>query len=279
MIQSKILEDSISAAGKRITTYVLTYPRFIHAEFMTHRLFSRNASSSRAIPVKKLIKDGFSNMAMPVYWGANRPGMQAKEELVGLKKRVAKLLWRVSGYSALTFAYIMSAAGAHKQTVNRIIEPWTHITVVVTATEWDNFFQLRDHSDAQPEIQKLASMMRLQYSENKPKLLAEGEWHLPFVLIGERSKFPIETLLKISAARCARVSYLLHDGKNTTVEKDMGLYEALVGSVPLHASPIEHQAKPDTKNEEGKWNHPEKSGNFVGWIQNRKLVEDTFIYA
>lgn len=276
MIKAEIIEDSISESGKRITTFVLRYPRFIHAELMTHRVFSRNASSSRAIPVMKLIKEGFNDMAMPTYWGLNKPGMQAKEEATGTKKTLLKLVWRLSGYSALSFAYLASKLGAHKQTVNRIIEPWTHITVVVTSTEWDNFLYLRDHEDAQPEMRVLAQKVRRRLERNKPNLLRSGEWHLPFVLIGEKSRYSVEKLLKISAARCARVSYLLHDGSNTTIEKDVKLYDMLVGSEPLHASPIEHQATPDTRNEEGQYNNSSDHGNFVGWIQNRKLVEKTF---
>jgi thymidylate synthase ThyX len=85
MISAKIIADSISESeyGDRITTFELEYPRFIHGELMTHRLFSRNAASSRAIPINKMMDQVLTAPAMPVEWGLNKSGMQAEEMLKG----------------------------------------------------------------------------------------------------------------------------------------------------------------------------------------------------
>ena len=268
MIEVKIILDSISPKNIRITTFELKYPRFILSEFNTHRVFSRNSASSRAIPVIKLIKDVINDPVIPVFWGKNIPGMQAKEELTGLKKKLSIFLWKFSRYPACFFAYILTKIGLHKQIANRIIEPWMYTKTIVTATELNNFFELRCHKDAQPEIKVLADQMREIYNRSIPKNLKYGEWHLPYIMDDERFNYPIEQLIKISTARCARVSYLTHDGKIPSVEKDFKLYDDLVGSVPIHASPTEHQATPtkDTKFHK----------NFIGWKQHRADIEDKF---
>lgn len=305
-IEAKVIADSISPAGKRITTLQLRYPRFIHAEFMTHRVFSRNASSSRAIPVAKMIEQVRNDPAMPIHWGKNQPGMQAKEELTGADLEKAKLLWVESAKWAATIAEQMVTCGLHKQVANRILEPFQHIHVVVTATEFDNFFALRAHPDAQPEIHELAIQMHAAMNVSTPKLLQLGEWHLPYVTeMDQSAAFALygrndeawALLRKVSGARCARVSYLKHDGERPAIEDDLELYSQLVvrpytdkrGNVltlgdPIHASPIEHQATPDTESDrysaEGElvgvgWDNFYLHGNFVGWIQARKLVESS----
>ena len=269
MITAKIIEDSISEAGVRLTTMQLCYPRFIHAEFMTHRVFSRNASSSRAIPVQKMIDMVRNEPAMPIHWGANQPGMQAKAELEGKALENAKYQWALAANAAADIAQMMEKQGLHKQVANRILEPFQHIHVIVTATEWENFFALRAHPDAQPEIQELAVQMMAAMLKSKPAVLKIGELHLPYVTQNERNDALLirdDLLVKLSGARCARVSFLLHDGSLPSVTKDLELFERLVGSVPLHASPIEHQATP--MNTPSAW-----SGNFRGWTQHRKLFE------
>lgn len=268
-ISAKIIEDSISDSGVRLTTLQLCYPRFIHAEVMTHRVFSRNASSSRAIPVAKMIEQVRTNPAMPIHWGLNQPGMQANHELCGYTLDHAKELWSEAAWNAARVAEAMMESDLHKQVANRILEPFQWIHVIVTATEWDNFFELRDHPDAQPEIRALAIAMKEAFAGSRPMTLGEGEWHLPYVTRAERAEHfydNVDLLLKISAARCARVSYLTHDGQQPDIKKDSALYERLVGSVPLHASPVEHQATPLPSAE--MW-----SGNFRGWLQYRKLIE------
>jgi hypothetical protein len=207
-ISARIVADSMNTSGVRITTMELVYPRFIHAELMTHRVFSRNASSSRAIPVKKMLSDVWHNPAEPIHWGANQPGMQANGELEGLKLKLAKFLWRAAGKMACVPVKLMSMIGLHKQVANRILEPWQHIHVVVTSTEWDNFYALRCHSNAQPEMLELAGAMQRVQNLSSPRILISGEWHLPYVSHEDKKEMEIEDAIKVSAARCARVSYL-----------------------------------------------------------------------
>lgn len=262
--EAKIIEDSISPAGVRLTTMQLCYPRFIHAEFMTHRVFSRNASSSRAIPVKKMIQMVREEPAMPIHWGANQSGMQASDEIQHVG--VARDLWLRAARNAANLAEEMAQIGLHKQVGNRILEPFQWMHAIVTASEWDNFFELRDHPDAEPNIQLLARMMKQAMSESTPRLRLHGEWHLPYISPEERVKHINTTLCRLSAARCARVSYLNHDGSAPDQAKDLELYERLVGGRPMHASPIEHQAMPGTYQNQF-------SGNFRGWHQFRKIIE------
>jgi len=265
----KIIEDSIFE-GVRLTTFQLKYPRFIHAEFMTHRVFSRNASSSRAIPVKKMLEMVRTDPAMPIHWGKNQSGMQADEELSGEELERTKAYWVRSALASADRAEKMMKQNAHKQIVNRILEHYQWISVVCTATEYANFFNLRCHEDAQPEIKLLADMMRKARDEHTPKELRFDEYHLPYVSSLERSEYSTADCVKFSVARCARVSYLTHDGDTPSPEKDIELYERLVGSEPLHASPAEHQARPYG----GDWQENTSNGNFhKAWMQFRKRLE------
>lgn len=272
-ITALVVADSIAADTRiRITTLELRYPRFIHSEFMTHRVFSRNASSSRAIPTHRLISAVTNDMAEPVHWGKNQPGMQAREEMTGWRLSAARLLWRVSGRVMCFAAGGMAALGAHKQIVNRMIEPWSHITVCVTSTEWENFMALRDHEDADPTIRALAVAIK-DAMEDTPyiKVLKPGQWHLPYLTLVEQQPGmeaggeAKEEAKRISAARCARTSYLTHDGQRPTAKDDMALYRRLAAGRPQHLSPFEHQATPS--------GDLEFHRNFAGWVQFREEVE------
>jgi len=265
-ISAKVIEDSISPEGIRLCTMQVTFHRFILPEFNTHRVFSRNFSSSRAIPTKKLIEQVRSNPAMPVHWGANEPGMQANKELTGQDLEAVKQQWLISARLAADMAEQLSAYKAHKQIVNRVLEPYLYVTGIVTATELDNFFELRDHEDAQPEIQALARAMKAAMAASTPKLLQPGEWHLPYISEEERNdpffKIPVNKFMlqKISAARCCRVSYLKQNGEKPSIDDDLELCQRLVGARPLHASPFEHQGTPMYL--EDAWR---LQGNFNGW--------------
>jgi hypothetical protein len=275
-ITAKIIADSINASGNRLTTLELRYPRLIHAEFMTHRVFSRNASSSRAIPVTRLIQDILDDTAMPMHWGKNQRGMQAREEhsasVVFASKNNPGVFhhippidaWLVARNRAIEIARGFDEAGYHKQIVNRLLEPFSHINVVVSATEWDNFFLLRDHPDAQPEIQMLAQQIKLAMAGSTPRLLQPGEWHLPYVPTLPSGEYSGEVALlkKSSASRCARVSYKTHDGRIPKLIEDLELFNKLAGSNPRHLSPVEHQATPGPSNT-----------NFKGWTQFREALE------
>jgi hypothetical protein len=264
MISAKVIEDSINGLdGVRLTTFQLEYPRFIHAEVMTHRAWSRNASSSRAIPIATSLARIRDDPAMPVYWGRNQKGMQAGQELTGWRKAMAIRVWRGARYLSMWAVQVLDWLGVHKQIGNRLTESHAHIQVVVTATDWANFYALRNHPDAQPEIQELARQMLAAHEASTPMVLKLGDWHLPYVSLGERvahkGKLTYDILLpKLSAARCARVSYLLRDGKVPDVEADIKLFERLAGGTPIHASPLEHPARvaenPVRSNFRGNWN-------------------------
>lgn len=294
---AKIIADSITKENIRLTTFLLRYPRFIHAELMTHRVFSRNASSSRAIPVLKIIDDVLEDPATPVHWGKNQSGMQAFEELDEPSQLMAKAEWQSAMYKAVDAARALAKIGAHKQLVNRILEPFAHITVVVTSTNFANFFSLRSHPDAQPEIKVLSDMMKDAYQNSRPDVLHEGEWHLPFVTYKDFQLADVAVrcgtykdikktifvpdiltnlLIRVSVARCARTSYTLHDGKETTFEADIALYDRLLASEPLHASPAEHQATPDFRTKDG-WFLSKFHGNLKGFVQYRKLLPGEFV--
>ncbi len=269
MISAKVIEDSTCTHGKRLTTLELCYPRFIHSEFMTHRVFSRNSMSSRAVPVAKMIDQVRTNPAMPIHWGANQKGMQAAGEITDTME--AGQQWRMAARQAADRAETMNEIGLHKQVVNRILEPFQWMRTIVTATEWDNFFALREHPDAQPEFQALANAIHAAMDESTP--VNRGRpgyssdavtWHLPYIMPGERDYYLASVLPKLSAARCARVSYLTHDGEKPRVDADLDLFERLVGSDPQHASPVEHQAYPAA-------DKAAASGNFFGWTQYRQV--------
>jgi hypothetical protein len=285
-VTATIIADSISPQGIRLTTFQLRFPRFILAQFNTHRMFSRNASSSRAIPTERLLADIERDPAKPINWGKNQPGMHASEELSGLALQDAVSGWDDAMRGAVAAARFMSKLGAHKEIVNRLVEPFSHINVVCSATEFSNWYALRRHPDAQPEIQRLANAMWEAQQASTPKKLKHGKWHLPYTSAADTDgvywhtaplpnhEIPaakLLTLQKISTARCARVSYLTHDGRPTTVQEDVALADKLLASVPLHASPAEHQATPDVFNTGG-WQNENQHGNYDGWRQFRKTL-------
>lgn len=275
MISARIVADSVSKAGVRITTFELTYPRFVHAELMTHRVFSRNSASSRAIPIKKMMRAVRTTPAYPIYWGANQKGMQAKKELTGWRLALAKLLWTSHRWSSLGHVWALEQLGLHKQNSNRLLEAHMHIKVLVTSTLWENFFQLRAHADAQPELRELANQIIEEAGTSIPDPLDFGGWHLPYIgATDRRDKFVLEPgidgldkLKLISAARCARISYTTFENAYSSPPQDYKLGYQLLNSYPLHASPFEHQAAPDPYNE-----HRHLWGNLHGWIQYRKTI-------
>lgn len=259
---AKIIADSISEYDNRLTTMEITFPRMVLAEFNTHRMFSRNSASSRAIPVEKQLQKIEEDPFIPVYFGKNQSGMQASEELDTGDRQIAEDMWLEARSCAVSHARNLLSMNVHKQITNRLLEPFMWHTVIVTATEWSNFFDLRAHKDAQPEIRVIAEMMRDLYLDSEPQLIRGEEWHLPFIQPEEYDgKFERdEKARKISAARCARVSYLTHDGKRD-LEADLTLYERLVSGG--HMSPLEHVATPGYRG---------FSGNFWGWTQFRKFI-------
>lgn len=291
MISVKIIADSKNAYNEsRVTTFELEYPRFIHSEIMTHREFSRNAQSSRAVPVDKTLEVN-QEIVTPLVWGKNKSGMSSTEVLEGNELENAKYWWGSAGHWAKIFSKNLNQAGLHKQWANRITEPFSKIKVVLTSTDrgLQNFFWLRRDPDAaQPEIVELADQMYEAYNNSVPRILQTGDWHMPYVERGEHSDFvddegvPLTTeeALHISASCCAQVSYRK---LNTSKEKAIDIYNRLFSGPKPHLSPTEHQAKCI--------DHPymsygvlEKgvthidrygnfwSGNLQGFIQYRQLI-------
>lgn len=271
-MQVKVIADSISKEGKRITTFELIYPRFIHAEMLRHRVFSRTVESSRAKPIKKNLDEVRINPVLPRHLTLNEPGMVGTKEITDFNKKedIYDSLAMLANMTVTAIEFLEQEYHLHKQVLNRYLEPFLNTKEVVTSTEWDNFFTLRLASDAEPHIQELAALMKKGLEQSIPKLVKTNGVHLPYVTEEEKSKYPINTLMKISSARCARCSYKLYDG-TTDVEKDLALYEKLRKG--KHLSPMEHVAIADYKDYDGNWANPEYHGNFVGWCQHRKYVE------
>jgi thymidylate synthase ThyX len=290
-IKANILQDS-SCSGFRITTFELEYPRFIHSELMTHRVFSRNAASSRAIPIERMHELVRQNPAEPVFWGANQTGMQAQLELTEPQLAAAKWDWRLARESALQHSTNLAQTGLHKQIANRVTEPFQMMKSVVTATEWANWYQLRNHEAAQPEIRELASLMYEAHQASVPETLRTGEWHVPYVgrqfsitgvryFIGTEELTPAQAQ-RVSASCCAQVSYRRLDD---SLAKAEAIFSKLIESEPAHLSPVEHQATPMKQTREswqaGIWEpgitHVDRKGvywsaNFRGWIQLRQII-------
>lgn len=299
MISVEVIKDSYNEVfDSRITTLILEYPRIIHSELMTHRLFSRNASSSRAIPVSKVIEQVKDNPAIPVRFGKNQAGMQDSGEYEN--SEALKLLWIESSKLACNTATVMNDMKAHKQVINRILEPYQFIRVCLTSTNFANWFYLRNHPDADPTIHALAETMQEAMQESKSRKLFEGHWHVPFVedyidFTGEQifkdesgSVISLQEALIISSSCAAQTSYRKLD---TSLEKAKDIYSKLIESKPCHSSPVEHSALVIAKKEDEPYDyfaiegvtHIDKnavpwSGNFHGYIQYRQLIKDNAVY-
>lgn len=316
-IKATVICDSISPAGVRLTTIECEYPRIIHAEVMTHRMFSRNAASSRAIPFEKMLKQ---LTGKPVRFGANQAGMQDSGEHDGLiygdgqydrggdyfqPELTPSEAWEAARADAIQWSQRFADADYHKQICNRLTEPFQMIKVLISATEWSNFFWLRCDEAADPTLQELAGLMKEAYDKAVPQELKPGQWHLPYMFfdsldcnyyLDEKCEeyLPLEDAIKVSAARSAAVSYRNVD---YSLEKSKEVYDRLVGSLKKHGSALEHQATPMEPtisqycgigakliNDEGvpqSWqegiSHADRngnlwSGNFKGFIQHRKLL-------
>lgn len=254
---AKILADSIGPARVRITTMEVTFPRIILAELNTHRAFSRNSASSRAIPLAKMIERVKADPFIPTF-AANQSGMQPGEELDEAHQLAAKGRWLMAMHSAVNDALHLGQIGAHKQWANRLLEPFMWHTAIVTSTEWENFFSLRCHPDAQVEIRTIAELMRAVLVGSKPVELHAGEWHLPLVDPEHDAEVPWHMQPLVSAGRCARVSYLTHDGRRDPYA-DLALCERLKANG--HWSPMEHPCVA--------LRLPVRDRNVVGWHQLR----------
>lgn len=281
--ECKVIADSVGPNAARITTFQLRMPRFILAQFNTHRAISKNARSSRAVPVKTMIAEVENDPVMPIYWGKNQRGMAATQELDAGDIDFAERHWLVSRDNAVYRARRLMEYGIHKQIANRLLEPFMWADVVATATDWNNFFALRCDKHAQPEIQKIAVMMAKAFRDSVPvkrparptDSSESNHWHLPYVTDEERAKHYLGDLMAISVARCGRASYRAFDGSESPLAKDAEFHDNMVNDG--HWSPTEHQgaAQPECREYQ--------SGNFLGWTQYRqtlkKSVHESFDFA
>jgi thymidylate synthase ThyX len=259
-ITARVVTDSVAPGCPRLTTVLVRFPHVILPQVLTHRVFSRSTSSSRAIPIAKLIADVEADPYVPTEWryAADR-GMQPGELMNDGDIECAEGNWKIATDNAVFLARMLSDIGASKEHANRLLEPFAHVNMVITATEWMNFFTLRIDRHAQGEIRDLAIAIRDAMRSSTPRDLGRGDWHLPFV-DGDTEGGP-----KLSAARCARTSYLTHDGKAPDAAADLRLAEMLIREG--HMSPLEHQAIVDFS--------PIMGRNFSGrWSQHRALVEE-----
>ncbi|HEY4508730.1 MAG TPA: FAD-dependent thymidylate synthase [Candidatus Paceibacterota bacterium] len=308
-ISANVVADSVHDRS-RLTTFEVTFPRFILAEFNTHRMLSRNSASSRAIPVWKRLSDIVLYPFIPLQFGKNKAGMQSAEDISQEDTDAACTNWLVGRDVAVIQAFMLAGgenqimkdskgdvravtvcdavkqlmaqysdvvgkmiplnAGVHKQHANRVLEPYAWHTVIVTGTHWRNFYGLRASTMAQPEIDSVAIEMARAHSASIPEVLEHGEWHLPYVFPEDKQEIENnKTLARISSARCARVSYLTHDGKRS-IDADLKMVDGLQSNG--HVSPFEHPAT--THDTTGAY-----FGNFNGnfspkWMQYRKMLEN-----
>jgi len=270
---AKVVLDSVSPDGVRLTTMEVVIPRIVLAEFNTHRVLSRNSASSRAIPIDKMLQRVQEDPYIPEIWTSNQKGMQGK--VIEDKHTIsdARFQWLIASNKAVEQVQQLQELGIHKQTTNRLLEPFLWHTVIVTATEWSNFFHLRCHPDAHPAIRNTAEAMRKIYEENKPIVVPWGDWHCPYIPLDE--DLDVRDAAKVSSARCARVSYLTHDGVRD-VQKDIELHDRLLAAG--HMSPFEHPAQsigslarslamacdPESNLDTGNFRRP--------WVQYRKTL-------
>lgn len=297
---AKILLDSISKHGHRLTTFECVFPRIILAEWNTHRAFARNSASSRAIPVEKMIRMVTETPYVPTTWGKNQRGMQAAEEILGEDAVRCETAWLHARDRAVEQARALLDIGVHKQTTNRLLEPFLWHTIINTATEYSNFYALRAHKDAHPDIQIIAYLMKDAHGRSTPQQLGDGEWHTPYAETHERYSAEFD-LRQVTAGRAARVSYLTHDGKKDPAA-DILLHDRLLSSG--HMSPLEHAARPMNDEEYNHWFEqpkvywsPEENsfiheldakgelvfthfcGPYQGWVSYRKQIPDEQDYG
>lgn len=311
-IEAKVLSRSRGVDAPPLTSFQLRYPLQVHAELMTHRVFSRNARSSRAVPTARMIQEVQTSPFVPRYWGANQKGMQATEEcsnVVWLTDESGDRGWLTNedGWlwardRAVEAAEAFAKAGYHKQIANRLLAPFLHIDVVLTTVDLSNWFALRDDKAAEPHIRDLAVAMKEAVEDyGQPAFLNQGQWHLPYLVeLHEKAKgcvgysaepgdrrvrftqpgervLDAETARAVSVTRCAQVSYTPFHEAKLTVEEEVARHDALISARPMHASPAEHQATPDRiigtdRFGDPVWEHPKLHGNLVGWVQYRKTL-------
>lgn len=317
MFVQEVLSSRSTQSWRTVNTLHLRYPRIIHGEMMTARVFNRNARSSRAVPIETLLKEIRNDPFIPWHWTGHKKGMQGvpgHDALVYMPTPAADCddTWtemsNVEGWlwardRAVEAAEAFGKAGYHKQVANRLVEPFMWMDLLVTSTHWANFLHLRDHEAAEPHIRDLAVLVGKVLDQAQPTDLDVGEWHLPYITAEDHAeaakrfvlqKDATDFLKKVSAARCARISYKPFDG-NGSYERELERYDGLVNADAVHASPLEHQCSPDRMllretslyDDEDRvirevsamgFEFPELHASLTGWIQARKLVPNEAVH-
>ncbi len=283
-VQATIVADSVAPSGVRLTTMLLTYPTIIHQDILTHRTMykldtdasleldsNKSTNSNRAKPTKQTLFEVWSNPFCPTQFPQRATTMHSsKGYLSGARHWMARQAWLKLRYVALAGAISLMKIGVHKQIANRVLMPWLYTTLVVTAVDqwWEHFFSLRAHYAAQDEVQQVAHAAQNAYEKSRIDVLREGAWHLPFLSAEERWKYPEETLIALSVARCARTSYarshaeMMARATSGDIQSDLDLFSRLNGQTPEHAGPKEHQAQAHNDVQH-------TSGTLHGWTQLR----------
>ena len=285
-IHAEIIADSLNPQGCRLTTFIVNFPRIVLAELNTHRVLSKNSASSRAIPFEKMLEMVKTNPFIPIRFQKEHKGMQGTEYYEGAEHEQCVIDWLNARDTAVKAALDFKLP-VTKQLRNRLLEVFMWHRVIITATEFENFFALRAHKDAEIHIADLAYKMLEQYNKSEPRKLKAGEFHIPFgdkidennkvfMELGDLAEYhgdsdlcnkeAIDSLkIQIAIARCARVSYFNYEGKDD-YEADIKLCNRLFGSIPRHLSPTEHVAMA--------MDNSDFIGNFKGFKQYRKMFKD-----
>lgn len=265
-----ILSSKHAQTNGVLSTILARYPRIIHSEMLTHRDKSRNSASSRAITIDTMIWEAENDYAEPLFWGKNQKGMQSYEELEGLARERAIQIWHESRLDAIKHVKLLNNLGIHKQVANRLLEPYIHITVLYSGTEWSNMMALRDHHAAEPHIQLLAKEFHKELIKPPMQILQPNDWHTPWV---DDPKMSISDRIVHSVACNASTSYKTVDNKPMTPERANRIYGSLIQDTPIHASPAEHVAQADTYFEDtGKWANAKDHRNYTGFRQYRAFL-------
>lgn len=299
--------------NKVVWTLKLKYGLMIHAELLRHKLFSHSVKSNRAIEPHRIRHEVINDPYIPVRFGQNQRGMVAKGE--SKYARFARKMWLAARYVACGIHYCFEKIGIHKEITNRLLFPWQWVSQTLTFTEIDNFFNLRLHQAAQPDIQRLAQVIRdcleNAHANDEIEDIGLGDYHVPYVnrykngegqvvyRDNDGRELSVEQAIVCSMARCARSSYNNHDGSKSTyntrvkqgMRTDLEIYQDLIESKPVHASPGEHVCTPMVKQnvslnsgvkiafKQPGVTHVDRhgmlwSGCLRGWVQQRYLLED-----
>lgn len=146
MIKAEIVAHSVNKQGDELISVLCTFPRIILAEVNTHRMLSKNTSSSRAIPFKKMLETIENNPFIPIAWQKNHSGMQGSEYFTHPHDiQACEQNWLVARDKAVQTASWLNEGDVTKQLCNRLLEPFMWTTMLITGSKegWDNFFHLR----------------------------------------------------------------------------------------------------------------------------------------